>query len=176
MAQGARNQDEVLGSAESFIRLWGDMGPRWGVPRTLTLTHALLFIEGRPLNTDEVMERLNISRGNASMTLRTLVEWGLATRTHNPSDRRDYFAADQDVWNLFTAVVRMRRRNEVEPLLATLQALAEPAGGQQDAREARCRAKLQEMLQFARAFDGLAERFLAMGPDALRAFGEMADR
>lgn len=151
---------------DGFIRLWGEMGAHWGVPRTMTQLQALLFIEARPMNTDEIMERLSISRGNASMTLRTLVDWEMITRTHNPADRKDYYAADGDVWRLFATVARARKRREVEPLVGSLQALLDAP--QSDGREATTRAKLAEMLEFVRAFDAMANQFIAMGPDAMK--------
>ena len=150
-----------------FIRLWGEMGSHWGVPRTMTQLQALLFIEGRAMNTDEIMERLSISRGNASMTLRTLVDWEMITRTHNPADRKDYYAADGDVWRLFATVARARKRREIEPLSGALKALLDGTPKSDDSAQ-DAHAKLREMLEFVRAFDALADRFIGMGPEAIR--------
>jgi len=157
-----------------FIRLWGEMGSHWGVPRTMTQLQALLFIEGRAMNTDEIMERLSISRGNASMTLRTLVDWEMITRTHNPADRKDYYAADGDVWRLFATVARARKRREVEPMIGSLRALLDAPKSGDD--ESAARAKLGEMLEFVRAFDALADQFIGMGPEALKMLAALMPR
>jgi DNA-binding transcriptional regulator GbsR (MarR family) len=130
----ATNASDGTPAGQAFVALWADMGTHWGVPRTLAQVNALLFMEGRPLNTDEIMERLSISRGNASMTLRTLVEWGMITRTHNTKDRKDYYAGEQDVWKLFATVARTRKQREVEPLIARLQALLAQAPAGNDAQ------------------------------------------
>ena len=103
-----------------FVESWADMGVHWGVPRSMTAVHALLFIEGVPLNMDQMMDRLRISRGNASMTLRTLEEWGIVRRTAEEATRRDLFTAEQDVWHLFAAVIRVRKAREIDPLTAVL--------------------------------------------------------
>ena len=153
--------------ADGFIRLWGEMGTHWGVPRTMTQVHALLFIEGRSLNTDDIMARLSISRGNASMTLRTLVDWGMITRTHNPRDRKDYYAAERDVWKLFATIARARKRREIEPLIGSLKQVLDQSAGADDADTKTQRAKIEEVLAFTRLFDAVAEQFLAAGPDAL---------
>ena len=153
--------------AEGFIRLWGEMGTHWGVPRTMTQVHALLFIDGRPMNTDDIMARLSISRGNASMTLRTLVDWGMITRKHNPQDRKDYYAAEQDVWKLFATIARARKRREIEPLLGSLKQVLDQSADTTDADARSQRAKIEEVLAFTRLFDAVAEQFLAAGPDAL---------
>lgn len=157
---------------ERFIALWGEMGSAWGIPRTMAEAHALLYIVGDPMNTDEVMERLHISRGNASMTLRTLVEWGLVARVHNRGDRKEYFRAEQDVWRLFATIVRERKRREFDPLLAALEQcrlLAEPTaaarrriGPEAAALDAHQR-RLDRMLETTRTLDQLSERFIASG-------------
>src|SRR5436853_7239326 len=98
-AAGAAAAPRVLSPAEqqlrvaqdTFIRRWGEMGATWGINRTMAEIHALLYIVAQPLCTDDVMERLNISRGNASMSLRALVDWGIIRRVHKRGERREYF-------------------------------------------------------------------------------------
>jgi predicted transcriptional regulator len=99
--------------------------------------YALLYITGQPLNTDDVMERLRISRGNASMSLRSLVEWGLVSRAHKRGDRKEYFLAEQDPWSLSRKVMRERLRREVLPLLATLHELRDSTSSERPPRTVR---------------------------------------
>jgi DNA-binding transcriptional regulator GbsR (MarR family) len=167
MTTSASTANQETRPADGFIRLWGEMGTHWGVPRTMTQVHALLFMEGRPLNTDDIMARLSISRGNASMTLRTLVDWGMITRTHNPRDRKDYYAAEQDVWKLFATIARARKRREIEPLLGSLKQVLDQSADTTDADSKSQRAKIEEVLAFTRLFDAVTEQFLAAGPGAL---------
>ena len=148
---------------QEFIELWGDMGARWGVPRSMTELHALLYIVGAPMNTDEIMKQLSISRGNASMTLRTLLDWGIITRTHRPDDRKDYYIAEQDVWKLFATVARARKRRELEPLTARLNSLSLKSNADSTSDGVAHRERIESMLQFIIQFDGLSERFLSMG-------------
>lgn len=166
-APAGRGASPSEGLLTDFIRCWGEMGSAWGVPRTMAQVHALLWLIGKPMNTDELMERLDISRGNASMTLRTLVDWGMITRTHNTKDRKDYYAAEQDVWKLFATVARSRKRREIEPLSGRLSQLLEaPTGGHEEAEAHR--RKIAEMLEFVKAFDALADRFLALSGPAMQ--------
>jgi DNA-binding transcriptional regulator GbsR (MarR family) len=83
-----------------FITRWGEMGATWGINRTMAEIHALLYITAQPLCTDDVMERLNISRGNASMSLRALCDWGIIRRIHRRGERREYFESLGDVWEM----------------------------------------------------------------------------
>ncbi len=103
-----------------LVRRWGEMGGYWGINRTMAEIHALLFVTREPLCTDDIMEQLKISRGNASMNLRALVDWGLIERVHKLGDRKEYFRADTDVWHMFETIMRERRRREVEPIIDTI--------------------------------------------------------
>ncbi len=105
---------------DRFIASWGRMGSAWGISRTMAEVHALLYVTGEPMNTDEIMERLAISRGNVSMSVRALLDWGVVQKTHLRGDRKDYFQAEQDVWAMLRAIARERIKREVDPLLQSL--------------------------------------------------------
>ncbi len=104
-----------------FIRRWGEMAARWGISRTMAEIHALLYISPDALCTDDIMEQLAVSRGSASMNLRELANWGLITRVHRRGDRKEYFEAEKDAWQMFETITRERRRREVQPIVETLQ-------------------------------------------------------
>jgi DNA-binding transcriptional regulator GbsR (MarR family) len=113
---------ERLRSAQDlFIRRWGEMGQTWGINRTMAEIHALCYIAAQPLCTDDVMERLHISRGNASMSLRSLVDWGLLRRQHRLGERREYFESLSDVWEMFSIIAAERKRREMDPVLETIK-------------------------------------------------------
>jgi DNA-binding transcriptional regulator GbsR (MarR family) len=152
-----------------FVGLWGQMGSNWGIPRTMAEVHALLFITGRPLNADEIVEGLGISRGNASMTLRALVEWGIVHREHVPGDRKEYYAAEQDVWKLFRTVLRERKKREIDPLLDALHAcrdLTAPtmarttgAGTPEEIRSHN--ERLDTLIEFIQLVEIISQRFIS---------------
>jgi DNA-binding transcriptional regulator GbsR (MarR family) len=116
------NVDETLRNAQdTFIRRWGEMGQTWGINRTMAEIHALLYIAGQPLCTDDVMERLNISRGNSSMSLRALCDWGIIRRLHKRGERREYFESLGDVWEMFSIIAAERKRREMDPVLEAIK-------------------------------------------------------
>jgi DNA-binding transcriptional regulator GbsR (MarR family) len=100
---------------DQFILEWGRMSSSWGINRTMAQIHALLFVSGTPLEVNEIMDRLHISRGNASMNLRELMEWGLVRRFRRPGDRKDTYLSETDPWQMFGRVVRERKRREIDP-------------------------------------------------------------
>lgn len=165
MTSADLNSRQTLTEAQDrFIALWGDMGSHWGVPRSMAEIHALLFIAGEPLTADEIVQRLGVSRGNASMTLRTLVEWGIATRTHRREDRRDRFHAEQDVWKLLITVLRVRKRREIDPLLESLRACELADGAvrpdSNDGPIAEHNDRVRRMVDMIESIDVLADRLI----------------
>lgn len=106
-----------------FLEIWGTLGTHWGISRTMAQIHALLLISPQALSTEEVMEELQISRGNANMNLRALINWGLISKVLKPGERREYFEAEKDIWKVIRQIARERRRRELQPLLDSLNEL-----------------------------------------------------
>ena len=125
------------------------MGQTWGINRTMAEIHALLYICGTPLCTDDVMERLNISRGNASMSLRALCDWGIIHRLHKRGERREYFESLSDVWEMFSIIAAERKRREMDPVLETIkqcqQMLGEDSLGKNAAQQESVRLTCQRL-------------------------------
>jgi HTH-type transcriptional regulator, glycine betaine synthesis regulator len=112
---------QLTSAQDLFIRRWGEMGQTWGINRTMAEIHALLYIAGQPLCTDDVMARLHISRGNGSMSLRALCDWGIVRRVHRLGERREYFESLGDVWEMFSIIAAERKRREMDPVLETIK-------------------------------------------------------
>jgi DNA-binding transcriptional regulator GbsR (MarR family) len=113
-------RDVLKETRGEFVAQWGALGTQWGINRTMAQIHALLMTSPQPVTTDEVMEELAISRGNAHTNLKELVAWGLVRMVVRKGERRDYFEAEKDVWTIFTIVARERKRREIDPALAVL--------------------------------------------------------
>src|SRR5262245_59725857 len=120
-AAASSAQQQLKTAQDVFIRRWGEMGQTWGINRTMAEIHAYLYIVGQPLCTDDVMERLNISRGNTSMSLWALCDWGIIRRRHKPGERREYFESLGDVWEMFSIIAAERKRREMDPVLETIR-------------------------------------------------------
>ena len=114
-------QDHLPPLARQFVAHFGEMGSRWGINRTVGQIYALIFISQRALNADEIAEALEFSRSNVSMGLKELQSWRLVRLKHLPGDRREYFEAPQDVWEIFRMLAEERRRREIEPTLSMLR-------------------------------------------------------
>jgi len=119
---------ELAEAKQKFIDSWGTLGQEWGINRTMAQVHALLLVTPEALSTEEVMETLGISRGNANMTLRELMGWGLVDKQLKKGERREYFWADKNVWNIARHVARERRKRELDPMIKLLDQLAQVKG------------------------------------------------
>ncbi len=115
-----------------FIQAWGKLGSEWGINRTMAQVHALLLITPEPISTEEIMEQLSISRGNANMTIRDLINWGLVEKQLKPGERKEYFYADKNTWNIARQVARERRKRELEPVIKVLNELTKVDGDSKD--------------------------------------------
>ncbi len=125
----ARTHSPQLAAARrEFVDLWGQMANHWGINRTMAQIHALLMVSHEPMTADQVMEELQISRGNVSMNLRDLINWGIVRRTSVAGDRRDFFTTETDVWSMFQIILRERKKRELDPLMSRLDECLEQAG------------------------------------------------
>ena len=123
---------ELTEARQKFIEAWGKLGSEWGINRTMAQVHALLLISPEALTTEEIMESLSISRGNANMTVRDLINWGLVEKQHKPGERKEYFFADKDVWNIARQVAKERRKRELDPVIKILDELSKVQGDAKD--------------------------------------------
>ncbi|MEL7146941.1 MAG: transcriptional regulator [Bacteroidota bacterium] len=120
---------------QKFIQSWGVLGSSWGVSRTMAQIHALLLVASRPLSTEEIMEDLQISRGNANMNIRALIDWGLASKEIIAGERKEFFVADKDVWNVAQQIAKERKKRELEPILKVLGQVSDLEGESKEIEE-----------------------------------------
>ncbi len=117
---------------QQFISSWGALGTHWGINRTMAQIHALLMINPGPLTQEDLMEQLNISRGNVNMNIRELISWGLVDRVLIPGERKEYFSAEKDTWKVATQIIKERKKRELDPMLKLLDQLENVEGSSKD--------------------------------------------
>lgn len=117
---------------QHFISSWGAFGTHWGINRTMAQIHALLLVSPDPMTQDDMMEQLNISRGNTNMNIRELINWGLVERVIVPGERKEFFSAEKDIWKVVKQIVKERKKRELEPMLQLLDKLEAVEGDKRD--------------------------------------------
>ncbi len=117
---------------KQFIQNWGVLGTQWGINRTMAQIHALLLVSPEALSADEIMQELQISRGNTNMNVRELMDWGIVEKVLKPGERKEFFFADKDIWNVAMRIIRERKRREVEPILEGMYQLKVIEGDPKD--------------------------------------------
>ena len=110
---------------DKFIETWGTLGSQWGVNKSIAQVQALLLIAPQPLSTDDIMEELKISRGNANMSIRQLMDWGIVYKKSIAGDRKEYFIAEKDVWKWALKIGNVRKQRELNPVLDLLKEISE---------------------------------------------------
>ena len=144
---------------QKIIQAWGILGSSWGINKTMAQIHALLMISPEALSTEEIMEDLNISRGNANMNIRALLDWGIAYKEFKPGERKEYFKSEKDVWSLATQVTKERRKRELEPILKVLKDVQNVENG--DSPEIKEFKKItKDLKNFAEKSDKILNKFV----------------
>jgi DNA-binding transcriptional regulator GbsR (MarR family) len=117
---------------QQFISSWGAFGTHWGINRTMAQIHALLLTSPDPLTQDDIMDELNISRGNTNMNIRELINWGLVERVILTGERKEFFTAEKDIWKVVKQIVKERKKRELEPMMQLLDKLENVEGDKRD--------------------------------------------
>lgn len=132
---------------ERFVLHWGEMGGQWGVNRSVSQIHAILYLSPKPLTAEEIAAQLGMARSNVSNSIKELLAWNLIRRVPIRGDRRDHFEAETDIWEVFLRIAAGRKEREIDPAVAVLKTCA--ADAERDAKvDPVARARLNEMLGF----------------------------
>jgi DNA-binding transcriptional regulator GbsR (MarR family) len=142
-------------TVQRFVEAWGAMGSLWGINRSVARVHALLMANEEPLSLDEIADRLRISKGNASMSLRELRTFGVVRQVQVPGDRRDFYVTEPDVWTMFFRILRERKRREFDPALEAIHRLAGVPGA-----TGAVRGRLEQMAELLTTVESVVNRFL----------------
>ena len=151
--------------AQRFILHWGEMGSKWGVNRTVSQIHALLYLTGKPLPAEDIAETLEVARSNVSTSLKELQNWNLIHVMHVMGDRRDHFTTSGDVWELFRTVVQERKEREFDPTIGLLRECL--ASAELSKEEATAQQRIKETLMLMEALATWGEQMLRLEPATL---------
>lgn len=135
-----------------FVLHWGEMGQVWGVNRSVSQIHALLFVSDDPLTADEISALLRLARSNVSTSLKELLSWGLIRRVPVLGDRRDHFEAEADMFEMVRRIAQGRKAREIDPTLDVLRLCTEEAVSDRRISE-KARARLSSMLDVVETVD-----------------------
>ncbi|GGD29328.1 GbsR/MarR family transcriptional regulator [Hyunsoonleella pacifica] len=140
---------EYQEAKEKFISTWGSLGSMWGINKAMAQIQSLLFISTKPLSMEEIMEELKISRGNTSMNLRQLMDWGIVSKELVPGERKEFFTTEKDVQELARHIAKERSRREIKPVIKVLK---EVSSIKDDGT-----AKTKELIKQTKALHDLAD-------------------
>jgi DNA-binding transcriptional regulator GbsR (MarR family) len=151
--------------AQRFVLHWGEMGSKWGVNRTVSQIHALLYLAGKPMAADEITETLEVARSNVSNSLKELQNWKLISMVHVMGDRRDHFETSTDVWELFRTVVSERKSREFDPTISVLRDCL--SSTELSKEDAAVQQRIKETLVLMEALSTWGDQMLKLDPATL---------
>ncbi len=150
----------LVESKEKFINAWGTLGTSWGINRTMAQVHALLMVSPDALSAEDIMEELNISRGNTNMNVRMLIDWGLVYKETRSGERREFFVAEKDIWKVFKQIAKERRKRELEPIFKVLEEVKQIEGDKRDKRVKAFVDTIEEIERFTKKADKTLETMI----------------
>lgn len=172
MTEISGNKQRLPAAIERFVVHWGEMGTAWSVNRSVAQIHALLYVADYPLTADDIAEQLGMARSNVSVSLRELVGWSLIRRVQTMGDRRDYFEAEADMFEMVRRIALGRKAREIDPALGVLRACVAEAKG--DARvSTAARKRLGAMLDFTETVNKSFTEIMALPAPTLLALLKM---
>ncbi|MBN9482219.1 MAG: transcriptional regulator [Bacteroidetes bacterium 43-93] len=146
---------------QQFIQSWGAIGTQWGINRTMAQIHALLLVSADPLSADDIMEELQISRGNTNMNVRELIDWRLVEKVLKAGERKEFFIAEKDIWKVAMRITSERKRRELDPMIKVLENIGEIEGDKKDKDVKAFTDTVGQLQKFAKqadkAFDNLVK-------------------
>lgn len=146
---------------EKFIQTWGSMGSTWGVSRTMSQIHAYLLTLTEETTADEIMEGLGLSRGNVSMSLKSLQEWGLVYKTYKAGERKEFFTAEKDIYRIAMQITKERKKRELDPMIQVLEQLKDFDTASNDDKDSKEFKKVvSDILSFAKKSDRMLNTFV----------------
>lgn len=145
---------------DQFVSTWGALGSNWGINGTMARIHALLLTSAQPLSTEDIMDELKISRGNANMNIRALMDWELVFKVLISGERKEFFRAEKDIYKVFLRILRERRKRELQPVLVALGNIKAVDASDDSERAAEFRKVLGEIEEFSKRADNIAEKII----------------
>jgi len=161
MTETTAGYDKLPEAVRRFVLHWGNLADRWGVTRSVSQVHALLYASERALTADEIAEQLGMARSNVSTSLRELAGWQLIRRVPLLGDRRDYFEAETDLWTLIQRIAAGRKQRELDPAASALRECLAEAQADEDV-DPQVRRRLEEMLEFVERAGSWYDQMLAL--------------
>ena len=148
---------------ETFIQAWGNLGSSWGINRTMGQVHALLLLSKESLSSDQIMETLDISRGNANMNIRALIEWGLVFKESREGERREYFYGEKDMLRILQKIVQQRKKKELTPIVELLDTLSDVDSSTKEGAEFL--SVIEDIQYFAQKTDKVLDKLVNKDPN-----------
>ena len=165
----------AIPEAQAFILHWGEMGSQWGVNRSVSQVHALLYLSDRPRNAEEICEELGLARSNVSTALKELQSYGIVKRQHVAGDRRDHFVAEDDLWDMLMKIATERKKREIDPTIAVLADLSAKLEGRKDVPD-HIRQRIGQMHEFISTLTGWYDEVRRLPKSTLIALMKLGGR
>src|ERR1700683_4654710 len=161
MAEITDIKDSAPIAVRQFVLEWGNLGERWGVNRSVSQIHALLYASKQPLSAEDIADTLGIARSNVSNSLRELQTWNIIRSVPILGDRRTFYTAETDLWNLVSRIAAGRKARELDPAAEALRECVEMSRDVKNV-DPVVQLRLREMLDFVERLSRWYDQMIAL--------------
>ena len=147
---------------QKFIASWGGLASQWGVNKTLAQIHGLFLVIDEPICMEEIMETLQVSRGNVNLNVRTLINWGMIYKQPVLGERKEFYVGEKDMWLIFKKLLRIRKEKELDPMLRLVKEIKREAKEKAEETPQKFAERIETIEKFATQADAMLEIFLTM--------------
>ncbi len=144
-----------------FIEGWGRLGPSWGISKVMAEIYALLYLTTEAMSLDEISEKLKTSRSNVSLNVRALADLGIVRKVVIRGDRRDYYAAEDDIGKVAKLLAVAKKRKELDPAMEIVERALARGAAHGDAREGLDDGAAERLRELKRHMDFVNAIFAA---------------
>ncbi|NKQ36990.1 MAG: hypothetical protein HF973_15430 [Chloroflexi bacterium] len=112
--------ESLIAVNESTVAGMGRLAGFFGFNEVMGRLYGTLLMHPEPLSLDDLASGLKISKGSVSMNMRSLERWGMAEEVWVRGERKKYYTAVPDLWQVIRNVLNSRERREVQLAIQVL--------------------------------------------------------
>jgi DNA-binding transcriptional regulator GbsR (MarR family) len=112
--------DALSAVNESTVAGLGRLARFFGFSEVMGRLYGTLMLSPDPMSLDDLASSLEISKGSVSMNVRDLERWGMAKEIWMRGERKKYYRAESDLWQVILNVLGSREQREVQVALEVL--------------------------------------------------------
>jgi DNA-binding transcriptional regulator GbsR (MarR family) len=120
---GLQSNPDLNEVHDSMLEGLSQLADYFGFSKIMGQLYGILLLNPKPLSLDDMVEQLGISKASVSINMRTLEHFGMVRQVWlkgGGSDRRKYYEAVTDFWQIITNLLSGREMRDVDRAISVM--------------------------------------------------------